>query len=436
MDVENACVSEIVVGGELSATQSQMIRAEYFYDPEHRKVFELIMKHFGKYRKVPSEEAVLSAYPNYVFDFDCPEPLDFYISEVRERHLYRLCTTGFTESVEKLSGEGPDAGQRAYDALSSALLNARMEVPVGFDEDVFKDSYDALMVDIEDRRLHGSMRGIDTGFHNLNKATGGLQPEQFITLVGLPGHGKSTMLLYLAYKAVEAGRKALLVTFEMSVREQRDRLVSLMAGVPLSNILSGQLTPKDQKAIKFAFSTRSALTERFILVHDESSMMTLSGVQAKINEYQPDVVVIDGVYFMDDEGGEPPGSPRALTNITRGLKRLSRSNKVCVLVSTQALAQKSRGGVGIHSAGYSSSFSQDSDVFLMVEKTEHPGISKFSTGKVRSGPDAVEYVKLAWDEGRIYSVDPALLGLGDIPDNPDVGTQKFRRSYVGGDSGG
>jgi hypothetical protein len=151
----------------------------------------------------------------------------------------------------------------------------------------------------------------------------------------------------------------------------------------------------------------------FQSVYDRSSLTTLSGLQAKISEYQPAAVFVDGVYMMEDENGEPPGSPRALTNITRGLKRLAQNRKIPIVISTQALAQKSRGGVNMHSAGYTSSFAQDSDVILIVESCPEPNkdISKFFADKVRSGPKTETYVRIGWDRGCIERVDSGLIGL-------------------------
>lgn len=413
MDVEHACVSEILLGGEMGAAHELRLKPEFFTDPEHRKTYELILDHFSNHRKVPSIDAVHAAYPNYPIDEDCEEPLDYYVAEVRDRYLYRKLRDGLAEVVEEIVEDNPAPGQRAFERMSDVLINARMEVPVGQDEDVFAESYDILMDEIRERQQMGFMRGVDTGFEQLNLATGGLQPEQLITVIGLPATGKSTMLLHLAHEAVKSGNRSMLVTFEMSIDEQRDRLASLMAQVPLSDVLSGQLMPDGERRLKQAFSARRHMEGYLVFVHDRTSMTTLSGVQAKINEYKPKVLFIDGVYMMDDEHGEPPGSPRALTNITRGLKRMAQRNKIAIVVSTQALAQKSRGGVNMHSAGYSSSFAQDSDVILIVESLEEPnkGVSKFFADKVRSGPKATEYVRLDWGNGRIEAVDPAMLGL-------------------------
>lgn len=386
---------------------------DFFTDPDHQLVFELIRDHWLEHGRVPGPDAVNRAYPRYAFgEYD--ETLAYYVGVLRDRYLHRSLVDIFNdeELADAMRGAGPQPGQRAFDRIMEGLIKARMEVPIGKDDDILGSARRDILGILEQRKL-GGLRGITTGFDELDAATGGLQPEQLITLIGLPASGKSSMLLRLALTAVMSGVRILFITFEMSNDEQRDRAVSLVSEVPLQSILTGHVTGAERRKIVDGLKRLEVFDGFFQSVYDRSSMTTLSGLQAKIGEYQPAAVFVDGVYMMEDENGEPPGSPRALTNITRGLKRLAQNRKIPVVISTQALAQKSRGGVNMHSAGYTSSFAQDSDVILIVESCPEPNkdISKFHADKVRSGPKTETYVRIGWDQGKIERVDPALIGL-------------------------
>jgi replicative DNA helicase len=100
--------------------------------------------------------------------------------------------------------------------------------------------------------------------------------------------------------------------------------------------------------------------------------MNLNAIQAKIIQHRPDIVFIDGVYMMDDQDGAEKGTPRALTNVTRGLKRLAQNYRVPIVGTTQALSWKttSKKGVQADSIGYTSSFVQDSDLVIAVDHDE------------------------------------------------------------------
>jgi replicative DNA helicase len=112
----------------------------------------------------------------------------------------------------------------------------------------------------------------------------------------------------------------------------------------------------------------------FIVSEDASSLTTVSSVDAKIKQLSPGLVIIDGAYLMDDEEGKADkGSPQALTNITRGMKRVAQRNEIPVLLTTQVLSwkmAKRSTEVTAQAIGYTSSFAQDSDVVLSVEP--HP----------------------------------------------------------------
>jgi replicative DNA helicase len=140
----------------------------------------------------------------------------------------------------------------------------------------------------------------------------------------------------------------------------------------------------------------------FIMTEDASSLTTVSAIAGKIQQYRPGLVIVDGVYLMDDENGEPKGSPQALTNITRSLKRLAQKFDVPLIGTTQVLSwklgnKKSR-QISADSIGYTSSFAQDSDLILGVESD--PDIDNQAIVRVvlaRTAPKGEIRIKWDWD---------------------------------------
>ena len=142
--------------------------------------------------------------------------------------------------------------------------------------------------------------------------------------------------------------------------------------------------------------------QEFIMVEDIASAMTVSSLAAKVKQHSPGIVFVDGVYMMDDENGEPKGSPQALTNITRSLKRMAQQFKVPVVITTQVLSSKlsSRTSrrVTADAIGYSSSFVQDSDIVMSVERD--PDYEDRSIVRVilsRTSPHGEVTIKWDWD---------------------------------------
>jgi len=104
---------------------------------------------------------------------------------------------------------------------------------------------------------------------------------------------------------------------------------------------------------------------------DAVNGLTIDTLVAKAEQLKPDIMFVDGVYLMLDQVTGEANTPQALTNITRGLKRVAQKLDIPVVITTQTLLWKMKGGkVSADSIGYSSSFFQDSDVILGLEPIE------------------------------------------------------------------
>ena len=434
MDIEQELICRVVADADMKPVADSRITTDYFEDERNRAVFKMVLDHWHQYGTVPDRATVLRAYPTYRLD-DYSEPIHFYVDALRDRHQERIILSGLSGLSDILDSEGGNRGAQLLDMLQEAVTRSKVEVPVGRDEDIYTSALDWLLPVLEERRQYGYIRkgAAQTGFNTIDKVTGGLQAEQLVTLVGLPKGGKSSMMLKLAMNSREGGHRILFTTFEMSIEEQKDRMASLLGNVSLTHILNGTLTQAEQDRVETGFRHRKSL-DGFTMVHDRTSVMTVSGIRAKIQEYRPGIVFIDGVYLMDDEHGEPFGSPRALTNITRGLKRLAQSEKVCIVISTQALTYRARKGMTVDSIGYSSSFLQDSDVVFGVEQTPVQYISLFKVMASRSGPRTDAAIRVDWTEGVIEEIDPAVAGLAVQADGTvvavDDGTHQGRSSIA------
>lgn len=92
---------------------------------------------------------------------------------------------------------------------------------------------------LEERMEKGVIRGLSTGFAQLDELLGGLQGQRLYVLAGRPGSGKSIFALSVAKNVAEQGKKVLFVSLEMGRIEVIDRIIADYSGVYLSNIENG-----------------------------------------------------------------------------------------------------------------------------------------------------------------------------------------------------
>lgn len=288
----------------------------------------------------------------------------------------------------------------AMEDLQKGLQKASYEASRLRDLDIISNWEERYAKYEEMRNNPNALRGIPTGFAGLDRITHGLRPQQFIVMAGEPKRGKSLFALIMANSAHRYGRRPFFISFEMSIEEQAARLDALAAGVNYDNILSGKLSPQEMSRIKRMMIQRKNM-QPFMFSEDTSSLTTLSAISGKCQEYKPDLLIVDGMYLMDDENGEPKGSPQALTNISRGLKRISQRFDIPLLGTTQVLGwklgnKKTRAITG-DSLGYTSAYVQDTDLLLGVER--NPDIENQSIIRVveaRTAPRAEIHVQWNW----------------------------------------
>jgi len=135
------------------------------------------------------------------------------------------------------------------------------------------------------------------------------------------------------------------------------------------------------------------------LLSDSSSGATLSQMASKLSVKKPDILIIDGMYLMiDEQAGKDTNQTQSLTNLTRGIKRLAMNHDIPILVTTQALEKKKEGGrVTANSIGYTSSFYQDSDVILSLERDDNESETQRKLSIVASRNTGSATVPLRWE---------------------------------------
>lgn len=369
-DPELNLISAVVNDGDLTAVINAGVDLTFFEDDEHNDVYSFIVDHWQSYGKVPGRGALRARFRNYEVR-ETPEPIGYYIEELREKRRYAILALHVGRaSAELKDGDDLDYVMRE---ISQAMSEAHTVTSRLVDHDLNDpEVFDAAVQEYRDRRrTKDKLRGLSTGFPTIDLATMGAQPGQFITLVGPPKAGKTTVWTKVGHEfSLEVPTLAL--SFEMPFYELQARYMALLGRTNYRRLIKGGMTEKDERYFRKA---RKLLEEHesLVLSEDIMSATTVSGVLAKIQQYKPGAVLIDGVYLMDDEYGEPKGSSQALTNITRGLKRLALTQNIPIVGTTQALLSKMRGGrVGQSSIGYTSSFGQDSDTVIAVELRNDP----------------------------------------------------------------
>jgi len=258
------------------------------------------------------------------------------------------------------------------------------------------------------------LRGVPTGFTDLDNILAGLQKSDLIILASRPGLGKSALATNIAANiAISQKVPVGIFSLEMSKDQVVDRLISSLSGVDLWRLRTGRLSGEgDENDFSRIQDALGILSEAPIYIDDAASSNILQ-MRAMARRLQADkglgLIIVDYLQLME------PRNPsdqivKQVTEISRSLKGLARELNIPVLALSQlsrAVEQRSPQRPRLADLRESGSLEQDSDVVLFIyredryrSETPRKNIADIIIAKHRNGP--VGSIELYFDE-RIVS---------------------------------
>ena len=397
-ETEAALITSIIKLKSLKEALNSKITEKFFFGSDNKTAFRWILDYRRKYGGVPSKKVFLDENKTFNWTFTA-DPTGYWIEKVKERKKKAILKEVGEEFWEELQ---EDKIEDAFDTLQQGVQKINVEVIAANDKDWTKEAVERAR-EIKARR-HKQVIGIPTPWPEFDKLFMGWQDDQLITVHARPGIGKTWEVCHYAYKAWEGNYKPLIISKEMGIPEIERRIDALHTGLGHENLRTGLLT-KAQRIHLFK-KARALANNRppFIISAEEDLAASgVANISAKVEEYKPDILIIDGVYLLDDDLDARTKTEK-LYNITKSLKRLAKVNHIPVIVTTQT----GRGGGGVKSGRglealqWSDSFGQDSDVVIGLAQTSTMRAEKkmlHRVDKQREGLTGELYTK--WDLSRM-----------------------------------
>jgi replicative DNA helicase len=365
-DNEERLISRAVRTRDISAILEYGLEDSWFYVEENRAVWKFILNHWKKYSEVPTAITVKDNFPTYRL-LQVDDSIEYLLDQLVEYRRRQKAIEIVQDAAEAISAGDHQA---AIDSMSSGIAKISDDgVGSSNDIDLTKAPLSRYDEYLAVKTRPNGLIGMATGFSLIDQATAGLQPGQLVVIIAPPKTGKSVVALQTAVNLHEDGFVPMFQSFEMSNHEQQTRHDAMRAKISHARLTRGALKVDEEARYQKAL-TRMEQMHNFYLT-DSVTARTVSGLAAKVEKLQPDIVFIDGVYLMTDEISGERNNALALTNITRSLKQFAQKIKKPVVVTTQVLEWKMKNKrVSAGAIGYSSSFFQDADVILALERQD------------------------------------------------------------------
>jgi replicative DNA helicase len=410
-DNEVRLLSRAIRTRDISSMLEAGVNDDWFFVEENRSVWRFIRQHWTRYQEVPTGVTVLDNFPTYRL-LAVDDSLEYLLDQLIEYRKRQSTISVVQDASEAIASGDHNAAIAVLGQGVAKLLDegARETTDIDLTDNATQRFEEYLNV----KTRPNGLLGIATGFKTIDQATAGLQPGQLITIIAPPKTGKSVLALQVAVNVHKDGFVPLFQSFEMNNIEQQHRHDAMRAHIAHSRLIRGGLN-KDEETRYMKVLEEMETMHKFYLT-DAVSAMTVTGLSAKIDKLRPDIVFVDGVYLMVDEITGEQNSPQALTNITRGLKQLAMAKKIPIVISTQVLLWKmKKKQVSADAIGYSSSFYQDSDVILGLQKQDEEDDTSRELRIVASrncGPASSDLL-WDWEEGKFEEYG-SLFGISTV----------------------
>ncbi len=178
--------------------------------------------------------------------------------------------------------------------------------------------------------------GIKTGLAGFdNYLPAGITPGQLGVFLAYPGIGKSWMALYFAVQAWKQGKSPLIISLEMSETEVRNRVFTIMGEGLWSHrkMSNGQVEIEDLK--RWHKKELAGKPEFHIISNDSGGEVTPSVIRGKIDQYKPDLVIVDYLQLMSPNQKSDNETVR-MKNLSRELKLMAISEEMPIIAISSA----------------------------------------------------------------------------------------------------
>jgi replicative DNA helicase len=410
LDAEKSLLGAVLIDEETLADISEHVTTKDFYEKRHAIIYAAMMRLYERHKPVDlltlteelkrKKEIEIIGGSAYLTDLTNYVPTSAHA----EAYAELVAQKAIRRRLIKASGEISELGYDEDTTTQELLEKAEAELFSVSDQSLKQDlvSIESILTESFDRmeELHrnkGTLRGVRTGWRDLDNMTAGLQRSDLVILASRPAMGKTTLVTNLAYNvATVAKQPVLFFSLEMSKEQLVDRMLADASGVDAWNIRTGNLSDDDFSKLSEAMGE---MAEAPIFIDDTPGLSVLemrTKARRAAHEQPLGLVIIDYLQLMQGSGRSDGNRVQEVSEISRGLKLIARELNVPVVALSQlsrSVESRSPQIPQLSDLRESGSIEQDADIVMFIYReayynpeTERENITDLIIAKHRNGP--------------------------------------------------
>lgn len=412
LEAERSLLGAILIDADVMSDVADKITSSEFYEPAHQKIFSAVLRLYENDKPIDlltlsrelksKDELKEVGGREYLVEIAESVPTASnaatYAELVRDtatRRSYIHAAAEITDLAFSDELAGKDLNDKIEGLIYHASTDFSAEDLVPF-EQLASEAFNRIedMANNPDR-----LRGLKTGFADLDKYIMGLNKSELLILAARPAMGKSTLAQNIMTSvAMKEKKPVVYFSLEMGSDQLTDRILAAQSGIDSQRIRSGHLKGDDFTKITEAISE---LSDAPILI-DQSAALSVLEIRTKArrmkNKHDLGLIVVDYLQLMQaSRASRDPNRVQEISEISRGLKLLARELDVPVLALSQlSRAVESRNDKRplLSDLRESGSIEQDADVVMFMyregyydkEGAEDSDLTELIIAKNRNGP--------------------------------------------------
>ncbi|MBU1369555.1 MAG: replicative DNA helicase, partial [Bacteroidetes bacterium] len=411
VDLEEVVLGAMMLEKDAVNAIIDILKPEVFYKDAHKKIFTAIYNLFSK-----SEAIDILTVTNELKTMGELEMVGgaYFISQLTNRVVSaaniefhaRILIQKFIQ--RELIHISSDIIKDAYEDTTDVfdLLDKAESGLFSVSESNLRRSFSAMpelvkqaIEDIEKAKDSDSnLRGVPSGYTDLDRITQGWQKSDLIILAARPSMGKTALALNLARNAaVDFNKPVAFFSLEMSSVQLVTRLISSETYLPAEKLRKGDLEEYEWQQL----NTKINPLVNAKMYIDDTPQLSIFELRAKCRrlkqQFDIQMVYVDYLQLMTAGGDNRGNREQEISNISRSLKSLAKELDVPVLALSQLSRNvESRPGSKkpiLSDLRESGAIEQDADMVIFIYRPEYYGINDDGEGNSVQGLAVINIAK-------------------------------------------
>lgn len=432
IEAERSVLGALMIDKNSIIKVADLLSPDDFYDTKHAEIYKTITELFEKNEPIDilsvsnklkgKNELLEIGGSTYLSELINSVPsashIAHYAKLIHDKKILRDLITASSEINEKVFGSQENSDDILDEIEQKIFSIAQKSKTLNFVliKDELKNAYERI------EKIHqgdkNAIRGVPTGFPEIDQCLSGLQRSDLILLGARPSLGKTTFVLDIARNAAAGGYSVAIFSLEMSKDQIIDRLISAEARVPLWRLRTGRLN--DEMEFAMIQESLDNLSKYMIYIDDTPSPNILQ-IRAMARRLQAerknlDLIIIDYVQLVMPRYSSE-NMVQQFTEISHGLKALARELNLPILAVSQLSRDVDKREVKVPRLSdlrETGALEQDADVVMFIYRKDrdklNPSLEEENTAEIiiakhRNGPLGTVRLKFDPEKVSFMSID-------------------------------